>query len=53
MARSKYSKISHQIYERCSEIEPNRFWKQFFLDLSRGKIPRKSFYYAKWKYIEI
>jgi hypothetical protein len=43
MVRSKYSRISHPIYERCSEIEQNRFWKQFFLDLSHGKVPRSLF----------
>jgi len=41
--RGSISKISFPVYERCSELETEPFWKQFFSDLSKGKTPRSLF----------
>jgi hypothetical protein len=43
VVRGSISKILFPVYERCSEIETDAFWKQFFSDLSKGKTPRSLF----------
>jgi len=41
--RGSISKVLFPVYEKCSELENDPFWKQFFSDLSKGKTPRSLF----------
>jgi hypothetical protein len=43
MGKQKNQNNVIKIYQKCADVEQNKFWKQFFLDLSRNKCPRSLF----------
>lgn len=43
MGKQKLNNSVNKIYSKCAEIEQDKYWKQFFIDLSHGKCPRSLF----------